>query len=222
MKILKKFGVAKKDYVNILQARNDTYTTRSNTFPSTNLACDENPYKDELNSAKYVLDFGCGVGRNLRWIMENTTAKYVGLDPNKSMTQFFWEVQYKEHGNLANQWKDRVTIANEFSEIEPNIRFDYVVSTFVLQHLGYRYVVPGGLNLTEITRKIFSYMNNDAVFFTIEHESEEYWIDRWTQECNITLDVYIRSYKGLPELTHRDFVTYDGHHLMIFRKPKEI
>ena len=221
MKTLKKFGVARHDFTDLRDARGHTYTDSNDKFPSTNLGCKENPFIEQLKSAKYILDFGCGVGRNLQWIMENTDANYVGLDPNKNMTQFFWDVQQLDRGDVE-RWKERVTVVNEFSEIEPNIKFDYVVSTFVLQHLGYRYVVPGGLNLTEITRKIFSYMNNDAVFFTIEHDSEEPWIDRWTKECDITLDVYIRSYKGLPELTHRDNCTYGGHHLMIFRKPKEM
>lgn len=220
MKILKQFGVAGKNYTDPDIARGDTYTTISNKFPSTNIACNENPFKEQLKTTKYILDFGCGVGRNLRWIMENTDANYIGLDPNTSMTQFFWDVQHKEYGSVAGQWKDRVTLVKEFSEIDPNIKLDYVIVTFVLQHLGYRYIVPGGLNLTEITQNIFSRMNDGAVFFAIEHDSEELWIDRWIKECNITLDVYIRSYKGLSELTHRDHTARNGgHHLMIFRKP---
>jgi len=223
MKILKKFGYAGMDYDNLEVARGNTYTTRSNEYPSTNMACNENPFKDQLKTAKYILDFGCGVGRNLQWIMENTTANYVGLDPNTNMTQFYWDVQYKDRGPIADEWKSRVTLVNEFSEIDSNIKFDYVIATFVLQHLGYRYVVPGGLNLTEITKSIFSYMNDNAVFFAIEHDSEETWIDKWLQECHINLDVYIRGYTGLPELTHRDGTAPNGgHHLMIFRKTKEM
>ena len=222
MKKLKKFGYAGVDYDDLETARGNTYTTRLNEYPSTNMACHDNPFKEQLKSAKYILDFGCGVGRNLQWIMENTTANYVGLDPNTNMTQFFWDVQRKDRGDVEH-WKDRVTIVNEFSEIDSNIKFDYVIATFVLQHLGYRYQVEDGYNLTEITKNILSRMNMGAVFFTIEHDSEEQWIDRWLQECDINLDVYIRSYKGLPELTDRDATAPNGgHHLMIFRKLKEI
>lgn len=221
MKVLTKFGVAGKDYQTAREARGDTYTTSSDTFPPTNLACNQNPYKEELSSAKYILDFGCGVGRNLPWIMNNTTAHYVGLDPNKTMTQFFWDVQTSEGHNI-DAWKSRVTLVNEFSELDSNIKFDYVVATFVLQHLGYRYIVINGLNLTEITENILSRMNDGAVFFAIEHDSEENWIPRWLHECNITLDVFIRSYNGLPELTHRDHTApNDGHHLIIFKHRKE-
>jgi SAM-dependent methyltransferase len=218
MKHLKKFGYGGVDYTNMADARGNTYTTSDNRHPTTNFACQDNPYTEQLYSAKYILDFGCGVGRNLSWIMENTDAHYVGLDPNDSMTQFFWEVQSSEHGDVEH-WKERVTLVNDFSKIDNSIKFDYVVTTFVLQHLGYRHTVEDGLNLTEITQNILSRMTDGAVFFSIDHDSEEDWIQRWLKECDIQLDVYIRSYKGIPELTHRDNTAPNGgHHLMIFKK----
>lgn len=218
MKTLKKFGVASKNYSSMDYAKGDTYTKADGTFPSTNLACVENPYKEQLKTAKYILDFGCGVGRNLSWIMENTTAHYIGLDPNYEMTQYYWDVQRSE-GHDVESWKHRVDLYSDFSEIPSDIKFDYVVSTFVLQHLGYRYIVINGLNLTDITQNILSRMNGGAVFFAFEHDSEENWIPRWTQENNINLDVYIRSYTGLPELTDRDHTAPNGgHHLLIFKK----
>jgi len=217
MKRLMKFGVASKNYDDAKNARDDTYTTADDTFPSTNIACAENPYTEELTSAKYILDFGCGVGRNLSWIMKNTSAHYVGLDPNKNMIQYFWEIQERE-GHDVSSWKDRVSLYNEFSEIPADIKFDYVISTFVLQHLGYRYINFGYYNLTDITQDILSRLNSGAVFFALEHDSEEDWIPRWLSENNITLDVYIRSYKGLPELTDRDHCAPNGgHHLLIFK-----
>jgi SAM-dependent methyltransferase len=218
MKSLKKFGLAGKDYTQLMDARGDTYTTSDNKYPTTNFGCADNPYINELRDAKYILDFGCGVGRNLAWIMRNTKAKYVGIDPNDNMTQFFWDVQQLEHGDVES-WKERVTLINDFSKLDEDIKFDYVVTTFVLQHLGYRYTTEGGFNLTEITQNIFSRMNTGAVFFSIDHDSEENWIPRWKEECDIEFDVYIRSYKGIPELTHRDYTAPNGgHHLMIFKR----
>ncbi len=220
-KHLKRFGVAGKQYLTAKDARGDTYTTSDDKFPPTNVACDDNPYKEELYASKYILDFGCGVGRNLPWIMNNTNAHYVGLDPNKTMTKFFWDVQTAE-GHDIEKWKSRVTLINDFSELTDTIKFDYVVTTFVLQHLGYRHSVADGFNLTEITKNVFSKMNDGAIFFSIDHDSEEDWIPRWTKECNIKLDIYIRSYKGLPELNHRDYTARNGgHHLMIFKYKKE-
>jgi SAM-dependent methyltransferase len=222
MNVLKKYGVASKDYATLEEARGETYTTKDNSLPPTRLNCEENPYQEELTAAKYILDFGCGVGRNLKWIMENTTATYVGLDPNESMLNNFWGVQQEEYGyDAAIGWASRVILVTDFSQIPDEIKFDYVVSTFVMQHLGYRYIIQGGMNLTEITQNILSRMNNGAIFFAIEHDSEERWIDRWKEENNITLNVFMRSYKGLPELTHRDHSAPNGgHHLMIFKYNK--
>jgi SAM-dependent methyltransferase len=213
----KKYGVAGKDYENAELAKGDTYTRIDGSFPTTNLACKDNPYLNELNSSKYILDFGCGVGRNLPWIMENTQAIYVGLDPNTTMTEYFWEVQYNQ-GYDVEKWRERVIICNSFDEIPSNIRFDYVVSTFVLQHLGYRYSTSDTMDLTKITQNIFKYTNEDAIWFAIEHDSEEDWIPRWIEENKIKLNTYIRSYTGLSELTDRDHTAPNGgHHLMIFK-----
>ena len=40
------------------------------------------------------------------WIMENTNATYIGLDPNTTMTNFFWDVQ-EEQGYDIKEWKNR-------------------------------------------------------------------------------------------------------------------
>lgn len=217
-KRLLKYGIASKDYDSMEFARGDTYTRTDNSFPSTNLACIDNPYVEQLKTAKYILDFGCGVGRNLSWIMNNTTAQYIGLDPNQNMTKYFWHVQLTEGHNITT-WEKRVSLYSDFADIPSDIKFDYVVSTFVLQHLGYRFIYPDRLNLSGITQNILSRMNDGAVFFALEHDSEEDWIPRWVVENKLNVDVYIRSYKGLPELTDRDHTAPNGgHHLIIFKK----
>jgi len=214
---LTKYGVANKDYQNAQEARGDTYTRLDGSFPPTNLACKDNPYIEELSKAKYILDLGCGVGRNLPWVMENTNAIYIGLDPNTTMTDYFWEVQAEREYDTST-WKDRTFVYNDFSQIPKNVKFDYTVSTFVLQHLGYRHDSPEILNLTGITENVLSRCNSGAVWFALEHDSEEDWIPRWSSENNITFDVYIRSYKDLPELADRDHVAPNGgHHLIIFK-----
>ena len=110
---LQKFGVASKDYNAADLAKGDTYTRLDGSFPPTNLACKENPFSDQLKDAKYILDFGCGVGRNLPWIMENTNAIYVGLDPNTSMIQYFWEVQTEQGYNIES-WKNKLELILKF------------------------------------------------------------------------------------------------------------
>lgn len=212
---LVKYGVASKDYSNKDHAKGDTYTQINGKFPSTNIACPENPYKDEILNAKYVLDVGCGVGRNLPWIMNNSNATYIGIDPNTSMTQYFWDVQLSENPS-AEKWKERTYIYSDISHIPSEIKFDYVITTFVFQHLGYRFNITP--NLDDITQRVIAKMKNGSVWFLIEHDSEENWIQRWIDANKIKLDVYIRGYKGLPELTDRDHLaTNGGHHLMIFK-----
>jgi len=214
---LRKYGVADKNYTTAEEAKGDTYTQLDGGFPPTNLACAENPFKEELKSAKYILDLGCGVGRNLPWILENTSATYVGLDPNTHMTDYFWDIQ-SSTGFDKETWQHRVILCNEFSQIDNTIKFDYVVSTFVLQHLGYRYVVPGGLNITGITKEVRERTNPGAVWFALEHDSEEDWIPTWKAECGLNFETYIRGYKGLPELSERDHTAPNGgHHLIIFK-----
>jgi SAM-dependent methyltransferase len=221
MQQLKKFGAAGIDYPTLEEAQGNTYTQHDGGFPSTNLACSENPYIKELQKAKYILDFGCGVGRNLPWIMENTTATYVGLDPNTTMTKHIWQVQVNRgYPNAQEEWAGRVFIYNDFAEIPQHITFDYVVTTFVLQHLGYRHVVPGGLDLTGLSKAVIGKCKPGAVWFLLEHDSEEDWITRWKTECNLDFTVYERSYKGLPELAERDYTAPNGgHHLIILKTP---
>jgi SAM-dependent methyltransferase len=213
-----KFGCGGVDYTDLESAKGNTYTKNDGSFPSTNLACPENPFRDKLKSAKYILDFGCGVGRNLSWVMNNTTANYVGLDPNTTMTKYFWDVQ-KEQGHDVEAFKKRAQIYNDFNDIPSNINFDYAITTFVLQHLGYRHDSSDIMNLDDIAQQVISRLNEGAVWFLFEHDSEEDWISRWTTNNNINLDVYIRSYTGLPELTDRDHTAPNGgHHLMIWKK----
>jgi cyclopropane fatty-acyl-phospholipid synthase-like methyltransferase len=215
---LKKYGVASKNYENATSAKGDTYTTLDGGFPPTNLACSDNPFIEELNSSKYILDFGCGVGRNLPWIMENTDAVYIGLDPNTTMTEYFWEVQ-SQQGYDIEAWKSRVQLYNDFDDIPSYINFDYIVTTFVLQHLGYRYINFDTMNLDDISKQLILRLKDGGVWFLIEHDSEEDWIFHWTKNNNINLNVYIRSYKGLPELSERDHTAPNGgHHLMIWKK----
>lgn len=212
---MKAFGVASKTYLSAEEAKGDTYTRVNGDFPSTNLFCKENPYKKEAQQAQYILDFGCGVGRNMPWVMMNTDAIYVGIDPNETMLYHFWEIQ-KQNGFSKEDWNDRVILYKDFSQIPEEIKFDYIISTFVLQHLGYRY--NSEFNLNNITQAIFTHSNKGAIWFALEHDSEEDWIPRWTIENDISLEVYIRGYKGLPELTDRDNTAPNGgHHLMIFK-----
>ena len=189
-----------------LVARGYTYTMRDDSFPPTRLANDDNPFSDAILAAKNILDFGCGVGRNLPWIYENTEATYYGIDPNQIMLDNFWVV-------IDKKYKDRTVLMSDFSELPDGLIFDMVVSTFVFQHLGYR-SPEDAMNVTDMTQKIMQYTRKGTIWFLLEHEGEESWLDRWFTENDIEPDVFELNYTGLPEMTHRGTAA----HLIIWKQ----
>jgi len=98
-----RFGAGAKDYISPEHARKDTYNTKNNKSPPTPLICKANPFNDEIKNAKFILEIGCGIGRNVPWIMENTNAFYYGVDPNDTMLKYFWSITDKK-------WKNRVAL----------------------------------------------------------------------------------------------------------------
>lgn len=208
MKKLESFGVAGINFKDKDIARGYTYTTKDDKLVPTNLIPDENPFGDDILNAKYILDIGCGVGRNLEWVMENTDAVYIGLDPNESILQYFWACQNEI-------WKCRVQLYKNFDEIPNDIIFDVVVSTFVFQHIGFR---PNEtqMNISDITKEARKFTRDGTIWFLFEHDGEEDWTERWFSEQNWQPTVYFRNYIGIPELTHRG----TDHHLIILRETK--
>lgn len=214
MKQFKSVGVAGGKYETAEKAAGDTYTTRDGELVPTPLIFPDNPFTEEVKNAKHILDFGCGVGRNLSWVMKNTDAHYYGIDPNESMLKWFWNVQDKKY-------ESRVTISTDF--IVPIEKYDIVVCTFVFQHIGYR-PTPDIMDISDITQEIRKNTKDGCVWIMLEHDAEEFWIDWWFSEQNITPNVYIRNYTKIEELTHRDkFVMSGGkfgHHLIIWKEQK--
>lgn len=205
MRELKEFGVAQSSRVideartcNVAiarVARGFTYTTRDDRFPSTDLTID-NPFADDIISAKNILDFGCGVGRNLPWIYENTNATYYGLDPNPVMLDNFWNV-------TDEKYADRVVLLKSFDDIPDGVWFDVIVSTFVLQHLGYSKTPEGAMDLTDMTQEIFKHSQIGTVWYLLEHEREGKWVMRWLTENDLYPTVSIENYEGQPDLLDR-------------------
>ena len=186
---------AKAGVPNSRVARGHTYTMRDDQFPSTRIANKDNPFNDDILAAKNLLEIGCGVGRNLPWICENTKATYYGIDPNQVMLDSFWII-------TDDKYKDRTVLMLDFSELPDGIVFDVVVSVFVFQYLGYR-APDGAMNITDITQKIMQYTRKGTIWFLLEHEREESWLNRWFDENGIEPDVLKLNYVGLPEMTHR-------------------
>jgi 2-polyprenyl-3-methyl-5-hydroxy-6-metoxy-1,4-benzoquinol methylase len=195
MKKLIPYGYAALQYETPESARADTYMDTAGGHPPTPLVFAENPFKQQVLDAKTVLDIGCGVGRNLRWVMENTNANYIAVEPNPHMAKWFWHYQ-------DAKWQDRVAVFPDFESIPQNVIFDVVECTFVLQHLGYR-AAEGQMNVSDITLAAMKHTTPETVWILIEHQHEEAWMDRWKQETGLQIALHIPDYTGIPELTHR-------------------
>jgi SAM-dependent methyltransferase len=204
MKKLVEYGVAAHHFNTAQEAHSHTYMTRDGRAVPTPLIFPDNPYNEAVKNAKVILEIGSGTGRNLPWIMNNTTAHYIGVEPNPSMHQFFWDIQPKEYQN-------RVSLHKSFDELNPELKVDIVVVTFVFQHVGYR-PPEGQMNITDITEAARAFCTRDTVWIMYEHDWEEQWIGRWTEENDILPQVYKRDYAGIPEIAERG-----AHHLIIWK-----
>lgn len=208
MKQLIPFGIAARPVIGLDDAKNNTYRKNNGEFPPTPLIFPDNPYNNVVKNAKNILEIGCGCGRNVPWIMENTNANYVGIDPNESMRREF-------HRNLdikiQTQWNGRVSVADSTQKVDGD--FDVIISTFVLQHIGFR-TPEGVMNVADICNELKEMLRTGGIFILFEHEEEEKWIDRWKHETGINPQVFIRNYGGFTELNDRGQV----HHLMIWQK----
>ena len=212
MKSFEKFGVASKQYTSSKNAADDTYTDLFGNLISTPLVFPDNPFTTDVLNAKVVFEIGTGVGRNIEWIMENTSAKYYGVDPNESMTKYVWDCN-------DEKYKNRVYVSNTFDDVISNIKIDVVISTFVFQHIGY--MTPDNIkNVSDITTDIRKLTNNGCVWILLEHDGEDKWIDRWFNDQKIVPDVYIRTFKNIESMTHRDHCAPGGHHLIIWKESK--
>lgn len=195
-KVLRSIGLSGQPHATPFDAARASYVTNQGDFPPTPLDMEENPLASEIPPAKYVLDIGCGVGRNLPWIMERTGATYIGVDPNPSMLQFFWAIQ-------DPQYLSRVRLYSDFESIPKEIIFDVVLSTFTLQHIGFR-TLGDAMNVTDITKVILPQTNDFTIWIALEHEDEESgWIAQWATECEIMFISYERKYTKFSYLTHR-------------------
>ena len=172
---------------------------------------DENPYSDECVNANSLFEIGFGCGRNAIGIHKDTDIHYHGLEPNETMSKWFWDWNDKKYEKRTSLYKD-------WDEIEDGTKFDVMLSTFVLQHITYNN--SDVWNVTDIINKMKEYAHENTTWILYEHDGEYAgWIDRMFSECGIEPIVYHRGYTGIESHTHRDSLVGNkqGHHLLIWR-----
>lgn len=81
-----------------------------------------------------ILEIGCGWGRNAEYFRNKLNVKYYGFDPSEASKDWF------EKQNLP---KERFYFSKEVDEEIMSHKYDFIFSTFVLQHVGWP---PGKLN----------------------------------------------------------------------------
>lgn len=218
-KKLAPFGLSVAEYRSGRDARGYTYTTRDDGFPPTPFIFDANPFNRDILASNNVLEIGSGVGRNLPFVMEKTLANYYTVDPNENMLKYFWDVQ-------DHKWKARVELCKDFNELPEGLKFDFVIVTFVFQHIGFR-PSYGEMNVTDITKEAMKHTREGTIWFVMEHEREELWQERWLKECNITPEVYLKPggdpfgggvliYPEFEPMTHRG----NDNNVIVFRERK--
>ncbi len=218
-KKLDPYGVSIDNYNDADHAKGYTYTTRDGGFPPTPIFSPLNPFNEEIKNAKNVLEIGGGVGRNLPIIMEETNAHYHMVDPNDKMRNYFWDIQDKKY-------MDRVTLYKDFSELPSDVVIDFVLVTFVFQHIGFRPSIEN-MNVADITLEAMKHTRDGAVWFVLEHEREEVWQTRWMKACGIVPDVYFKPeghahgggaipYPEFESMTHRG----NDNNIIIFKEKK--
>ena len=175
--------------------------------PSTPLCCKSNPFCKEIKEAKNILEIGCGFGRNVTWIIENTNAKYFGIDPNKSVAASFQE-RNRRHD------KDRIYFTHEFDEIITENKYDVILTTYVFQHLAPQPTKLDVMNLNEITEEIFKVTKPGTIWFLIDHEAEKrHWQRDWFKRFNIKPEIYIKDCQDFEEIH-----PIGKHNLTIFKQ----
>ena len=97
-----------------------TYLTDEGEHIPTPIINDDNPFNDEIINSNNILEIGCGVGRNVQYLLDNTNSNYIGVDPNREMTKWFWDVVDKN---------SRVKLLNNLIKIK---QIDVVLSILTL------------------------------------------------------------------------------------------
>lgn len=217
---MKKFvqaGISKNDiYIDVDNAITGTYTDNNPHLISKHIhipfAFPDNPFNNEVLNAKNILEIGAGCGRNVPWLMENTKAKYFGIEPNLSMSRWFYDHKPERNKIFKEEWRERIYITDHFDEVIKAQSFDLVIETFVFMHIGFR-TPDDVMNVADITNEIKKYTAKGAIWISIAHDSEEGgWIERWLSECDLKPTVYERNYTKVEEMTYRG-----GHHLIIIK-----
>ena len=104
--------------------------------------------KIDIKSPKTIQDFGCGDGRLTKEIINKYDSRIYGVDiSNKALT--FAKL-------FCNEKKDNKMFFNNIDEL-PNIEFDFIIATEVLEHIDEK-------ELPEVLKSLNKIISDDGIF----------------------------------------------------------
>jgi len=167
---------------------------------------------DFIKGCKKVLEIGCGIGRNAQHFMDKTSAHYYGFDTSETSLKYFREMGFPE---------DRYYISREMDETILEQEYDFVFSTYVLNHIGFsKDNIPDDdiHDSVSIADKLWPTLKKNGYWMSFElHQGQNKWHpDRWHKECFLDKN---KSHK----LLHTAQCKLDGcepinHHLYVIQK----
>ncbi|WP_321315169.1 tetratricopeptide repeat protein [Halarcobacter sp.] len=116
-----------EDAKKIILTKEGNVSSEERWDKETSFVVDDIISKLDLDENKTILDYGCGIGRIAKELIEKTSCKIIGVDISESMRKLATE--YVNSSNF-----EAISLEEFKNKIEEGKKFDFAYSIWVLQH----------------------------------------------------------------------------------------
>ncbi len=116
-----------EDAKKIILTKEGNVSSEERWDKETSFVVDDIISKLNLDENKIILDYGCGIGRIAKELIEKTSCKIIGVDISESMRKLATE--YVNSSNF-----EAISLEEFKNKIEEGKKFDFAYSIWVLQH----------------------------------------------------------------------------------------
>jgi len=116
-----------EDAKKIILTKEGNVSSEERWDKETSFVVDDIISKLKLDENKIILDYGCGIGRIAKELIEKTSCKIIGVDISESMRKLATE--YVNSSNF-----EAISLEEFKNKIEEGEKFDFAYSIWVLQH----------------------------------------------------------------------------------------
>lgn len=116
-----------EDAKKIILTKEGNVSSEERWDKETSFVVDDIISKLNLDENKIILDYGCGIGRIAKELIEKTSCKIIGVDISESMRKLATE--YVNSSNF-----EAISLEEFKNKIEEGEKFDFAYSIWVLQH----------------------------------------------------------------------------------------